>query len=411
MNFTHRYPIILVYGFMGFDSISFTRLYYWGGTMDLAKELRGLGYEVHVVRVGPVSSNHDRACELFAAIRGGRVDYGRAHSARWGHSRYGKHYEGCCPGWGRIDPATGEPKKVHLIGHSMGGQTSRLLVSLLEEGDEQERRAAEGAGREGGAPCSPLFEGDHPWVCSVSTLCTPHDGTTITHQYLQVGMVQRIFAKWLAVESVRRDRPLIDLQLRHWEAVTRQGESLEEFIRRAVEEELWKQMEDFSFFDLTLTGAARLNRRARASRHTYYFSWAAGTSVADPQTGHHLPAKGTNLPLQTNVRFIGSLDPIPGYPEEEPSRWWESDGIVNTCSMDGPKIDSEDRIVPYPGLPEAPQRGVWNFLGKLHPYDHWRMHVAAPLLGSPPPGYESLLDFYRRHCELLKRIEISVEDQ
>jgi triacylglycerol lipase len=404
MNFTHRYPIILVYGFMGFDSISFTPLSYWGGTIDLAKELRRLGYEVHVASIGAVSSNHDRACELFAAIRGGRVDYGEAHAARWGHSRYGRNYEGCCPDWGQIDPAAGEIKKVHLIGHSMGGQTSRLLVSLLEEGDEEERRAG-GEADSAGALCSPLFDGGHPWVCSVTTLSTPHDGTTITHQYLHVGMVKRIFAKWLAVESVRRDRPIIDLQLRHWETQAREEEGLEEFIRRAVEEELWKRMEDFSFFDLTLTGAAKLNRRARTSRQTYYFSWAASASAADFQTGHHLPAKGTNLPLQTSVRFIGSLDPIPGHPEEEPSRWWESDGIVNTCSMDGPKIDSEDLIVSYPGLPEEPQRGVWNFLGRLHPYDHWRMHIAAPLLGSPPPGYDSLLDFYLRHCELLKNIE------
>ncbi len=42
-----------------------------------------------------------------------------------GHERYGKTYKGITPNW--------EPgKKVHLVGHSMGGQTIRLMEEFLE---------------------------------------------------------------------------------------------------------------------------------------------------------------------------------------------------------------------------------------------------------------------------------------
>lgn len=48
------------------------------------------------------------------------MDYGAAHAAKYGHERYGKTYEGVYKDW---QPG----QKVHLVGHSMGGQTIRQL--------------------------------------------------------------------------------------------------------------------------------------------------------------------------------------------------------------------------------------------------------------------------------------------
>ena len=39
-------------------------------------------------------SNYDRAVELYYYIKGGTVDYGAAHAAKYGHDRYGKTYAG-----------------------------------------------------------------------------------------------------------------------------------------------------------------------------------------------------------------------------------------------------------------------------------------------------------------------------
>ncbi|MGZ0075346.1 lipase-like domain-containing protein [Staphylococcus aureus] len=52
-------------------------------------------------------SNYDRAVELYLYIKGGRVDYGAAHAAKYGHERYGKTYEG-------IYKDFGNQNKVHL---------------------------------------------------------------------------------------------------------------------------------------------------------------------------------------------------------------------------------------------------------------------------------------------------------
>ena len=406
----NTHPVVLVYGFMGFDTDSFVRLPYWGGTVDLERELRERGYTVYTACIGPVSSNRDRACELFAAIKGGRVDYGAAHAAEYGHSRYGRTYEGLYPEWGTPDPKTGEIRKVHLVGHSMGGQTSRLLVTLLEEGEERERRISSdmnGTGDEAVSGLSPLFEGGRRWVSSVTSISTPHDGTTITYQRRQAGFIRRLFAKWLAVGSVKKEDPLIDLQLSHWETAKEEGESFTGFLRRAVDEELWKELEDFSYHDLSPRGAKSLNARCPASEHTYYFSWATSTTEPDPDTGYHEPVRSTNLPLNSNARFIGSFEDLSEGVPGPPSLWWENDGVVNTCSMDGPRAGSGDTIVPFDRTPE---RGVWNFMGKLHPCDHWKIHIETPITRHPPPGYDSLLDFYRAHCDMLWSLRDECEE-
>ncbi|PIL31817.1 hypothetical protein GSI_06521 [Ganoderma sinense ZZ0214-1] len=78
--------------------------------------------------VGPVSSLHDRACELFFSLVGGIVDYGAKHSHENGHARYGRTYtEGLYPEWSSECP-------LHFLGHSMGGPTVIKLQWLITNG-------------------------------------------------------------------------------------------------------------------------------------------------------------------------------------------------------------------------------------------------------------------------------------
>jgi triacylglycerol lipase len=87
---------------------------YWGGFQgDLQEQLKAEGYEVYSVAGGPVSSSWDRVTEIYHQLKGGRVDYGATHSAKYGHLRYGESYDTALyPEWGTVDPATGKIRKV-----------------------------------------------------------------------------------------------------------------------------------------------------------------------------------------------------------------------------------------------------------------------------------------------------------
>ena len=137
----NNYPCVFVHGFMGFGDetgAGQTVAYWGGGSCDVIEEMNKMGYDCREASVGPLSSNWDRACELYAQLTGTRVDYGAAHAKEHNHARYGKTYEkALVPEWGKSN-GKGGIVKINLIGHSFGGNTSRLLLSLLVDGDKAE---------------------------------------------------------------------------------------------------------------------------------------------------------------------------------------------------------------------------------------------------------------------------------
>ena len=85
---SNNHPIILVHGFIGWGRDEMNGYYYWGGKMDLESYLRSMGYDVYTVSVGPISSNWDRAIEMFYQIKGGSVDYGKSHSEKFNINQF-----------------------------------------------------------------------------------------------------------------------------------------------------------------------------------------------------------------------------------------------------------------------------------------------------------------------------------
>ena len=61
----NKYPIILVHGFMGWGREEMGSYRYWGGKNDIEQQLKDRGYQVYTANVGPLSSNWDRAIELY----------------------------------------------------------------------------------------------------------------------------------------------------------------------------------------------------------------------------------------------------------------------------------------------------------------------------------------------------------
>jgi len=140
--------VVLVHGLAGWGPDELLGFPYW----PQAQQFTRAGFQTFIASVGPFSSAHERACELYAQIKGGTVDYGKFHSNKYSHSRFGQTYLGFYPSWNNNNPIT-------LVGHSFGGPTIRELEYLLQNGDANERNA--------GGSFSPLFQGGNDKMIKV----------------------------------------------------------------------------------------------------------------------------------------------------------------------------------------------------------------------------------------------------
>ena len=342
-------PVVLVHGFLGFGPEQFQHsgFNYWGGYGDIASQMqiyRG-PRAVFAAAVGPISSNRDRAADLYAQIKGGCVDYGKAHVRDHGLPGQVQKPPGKC--WAAnprdnpqnyplaLYPAWDAEHPIHLIGHSMGGTTIRALVELLEHGSNQDQG-------DGG-----LFEGGKVgWIRSVTTISAPHNGTTLSDAVLSV--LPELHAPL---------RELLTHKAAQWE--------------------------------LAPDGAREFNAWARTSPHIYYFS--VGTVATEGGSWCCNGTDRTIAPVQTAMFQYARADMMPyfksfagewivpsalqrgmgGYTVNTPGRqridsdWFSNDGVVNTVSMRAP---GGHPARDYDG---AAVRGSWNFLGNYKGYDHF----------------------------------------
>src|ERR1700752_4386196 len=114
--------IVFVHGIFGWGPAELDGLPYWGYALKLNPQ----GFTFHEASCGPVSSFHDRACEVAAQIRGARIDYGDEHSKIAKHDRWSDDYsnKGFVQNWSETNP-------VVLVGHSAGAHTCLQLQRLL----------------------------------------------------------------------------------------------------------------------------------------------------------------------------------------------------------------------------------------------------------------------------------------
>lgn len=374
----NTYPIIFVHGWMGWGQGELGNLHYWGGERNLQEELRAKGYEVYTVSVSPVGSNWDRAAELYAIIKGGRVDYGSVHSSVAGHAQFsGKAYPGIYPQWGERNPATGEVKKVHLVGHSMGGSTIRLLTALLENGDAHERAM--------GGSVSPLFAGRTDTkgiVESVTAISAPHNGNALVYR---MGEVVPDFAAFF---SYLFNYGSLDLMVDQWGLTQNPGESDVDYALRVLTASPLAASWDSSSVDLSPEGAAFLNARAPASPNVYYLSYA--TNATHPtSTGDEVPLPTMNPFLVNASKLLGSMTgTFISVPIDE--SWKANDGMLATSSQEGPTLGSSDVIMRSRGK-NGYTRGVWNFVKTLRGVDHYDV---VGLTGRPNSDSSKTLAFF-----------------
>ena len=347
----NKYPLIFVHGMFGWGQDEGINKIapYWGGTTgSLMEYLRENNMECYDVSVGPISSAWDNACEVYAQLTGTTVDYGEAHSKAHGHDRYGRTYEeALVPDWGN-------GRKIHIIGHSHGGQVARLLAHLLTHGDSEEINATPGN------EISGLFTGGKEnYVESVTTLCSPNNGTTTFDVadaiYLKpiLETVVNIYAGIMGRSFL--NGKLVDFHLEQFGMTCIPGE-------RVAKDELFSAIDKFSkandsvVIDLSIEGAQKLNEKIEISDNINYFCYT-----------YDCTSEKLNLPKNFDffflaftsmlIRFYGTPDDSFGIDFDD--SWLANDGLVNTVSAKNP-IDEPAKD--YDGKIES---GIWNVMPTL----------------------------------------------
>lgn len=355
------FPVILVHGLFGWGPGEVADFPYWGTARSVPCPLPR-----REASVGPISSLHDRACELAFQLKGGRVDYGARHAARAGHDRYGRTYDGDAvlhPTWSARQP-------VHLVGHSMGAPTIVLLQQLLEED-------AFGWGS------------SHRWIASISSISGVLNGSTATYFLgcsertgrLRPDTVGDYLAH--AVELTLRatgslfDR-FYDFDLDHWGLGTHDGEPLDAYVARIASSPMFLG-KDNAAYSVTIQGLLEQNARCGTYRGTYYFAYATEQTFDGLLTGHHYPEPDMNPFLVPTAFYQGRKRfDRPFYPGFRSEDWWPNDGLVSVYSQLFPRTAGHHRVGGVIGDAISFRRGRW-YHQVLDDVDHIDI-VALPQL-------------------------------
>lgn len=196
-----------------------------------------------------------------------------------------------------------EENKIHLICHSQGGNTARYLISLLARG----------------SPLHPEYfriSGRDKWIISMTTLGTPHRGTTVVdvlQNLVQVRLLANhvippkfveintnpkpqkeedqimLLARGFAAIAFQdpKHRPY-DLQLDHWGICRLANEPFEKMRKRFEDDSgpvaKWLRSKNNGFYDNSIEGVMlKLNRDAiKTSDHIFYFCLSFHATVPFP---------------------------------------------------------------------------------------------------------------------------------
>ncbi|WP_052671218.1 hypothetical protein [Staphylococcus xylosus] len=342
----NKYPIILAHGFSGYPDESKPAVLpsYWGGNkVDLDKELNKQGYDVREGGMSPFGSNYDRALELYYYIKGGTVDYGAYHSKKYGHARYGKTYKGIYPEW-----APG--KKVHLVGHSFGGQTIQVLEDMLRNGVPEE---IEYQKKHGGDIPEIFAGGNDNMVSSVTTIATPHNGTFISDKLGNKPIARKLFYKILKYTSNKYTKA--DYGLEPWGIKQRDDESFIQYLKRVKDNKVWKT-EDTSFTDGSIEGSKKINDRLTLSKDVAYTSITA----EDTHKTFNNRQRG-NFKMFAPFKLLANL-----VGRQNPESWREGDGPVPLKSGLYP-FNKPHKDKTFDSKPEL---GLWGVMPTLKNWDH-----------------------------------------
>ena len=323
--------IVLVPGLFGWGEKELGGLPYWG----FAGEVDHQSFTVHEASCGPVSSFHDRACEIAAQINGAQIDYGASHSEVEGHSQFSDDYtgQGFIPDWSEYNPAI-------IIGHSAGGHTALRLQQLLADDFWGWGSTAQ-------------------WIEAVVCLSPVLNGSTLPYLLgcdKQSGLLRGSFGPFLgkaiqffAMAGGGSIDNVFDFDLDQWIGKDK-GRNFQEIVATLDTSQFGKGKDNLAF-DLTLQGAYEANQVVQTNPQTYYLSLITEQTTKGWFTSFHYPDPLMNPSLAATAAYQGVVvdfdhPPIPGWGSGDLviEKWRENDGAVSSISQRYPFTGREHAV-------------------------------------------------------------------
>ncbi|MGH6935184.1 MAG: lipase [Methylocella sp.] len=325
--------IVFVPGLFGWGPGELGGFPYWG---DALKQFEKTRFKTHWVKCGPISSFHDRACEVFAHIKGTKVDYGAEHSTAERHAQTSRDFtgQGLVPDWSESNP-------VILIGHSAGAQTCLKLQQLLAE---KFWRADLGV------------DSTENWIEAIICVSGVINGSTLTYMFCDetTGRLKRassflVQSALKFIETIRlAARPIhdlgqdYDLYLDQW--IGKANATRDELLAFFEKNRRFVEGEDNLAFDLSLQGCRKANQKFKTGNKTYYFTLVTHATHEEGLLGlpflpkTQRPDKSMSVLLKGPAQFQSLRrafsPPIStwGVGDLVIDKWHENDGAVSSIS-------------------------------------------------------------------------------
>lgn len=307
--------IIFVHGLFGWGPGELLGIPYWGKALnDGSLRPHRFRFTLHEASCGPISSFHDRACEVAAQIKGTQVDYGKEHSQQANHKHLSDDFtsKAFVENWSEDNP-------VVLIGHSAGGHTCLKLQQLLAEN----------------------FWGwgsNENWVEAIIPISAVLNGSTLPYKFgcdKDTGRLSTSgiggFISEVVNKLPRASSHFYDFDLDQWIGT---GHKSFDEMKIALEKSDFANGEDNLAYDLSLQGCHKANQTVKTYPDTYYFS------IVTEQTIHGSPEDAMNSLLKPSAIYQGQAiefetNPIPnwGLGDLHIDKWRENDGAVSSISQ------------------------------------------------------------------------------
>src|SRR5699024_2784948 len=128
---------------------------------------------------------------------------------------------------------------------------------------------------------SPLFEGGKDWVHSITSVATPHNGSTFADEDELIPFIKEMVIHFASAAGINQDHLVYDFKMDHWGLKRKNGERFSTYMNRVMDSSIWDS-EDISAYDLSTKGADELNQWVDLQSELYYFSYTGNTTYRAP---------------------------------------------------------------------------------------------------------------------------------